>query len=46
MKSLTKVARGPSEIVLVLTRLEGNKTEKKKKNTLLISPQIIILHPV
>lgn len=39
MKSLTKVARGPSEIVLVLTRLEGNKTEKnKKKNPLDLTP--------
>lgn len=31
MKSLTKAAPGPSETVQVLTRLEGNKTEKRKK---------------
>lgn len=38
MKSLTKVAPGPSEGVQALTRLVGNKTEKKKKQLLDLTP--------
>lgn len=42
MKSLTKVAPGPSETVQVLTWLEGNKTEKRKikKNTHTHTPSL------